>query len=209
MKSSEFKKVVTKNFAPFLRKNGWKGSGFDFRKEENDIINVLKIQPSRYGGEFCIEIGVYFSFLSPLLELEFKIDSKKITTWDLEIRKRLTPDGKKDFWWKFPNNEAEAESVFEEIKTLFLKNAIPYFDKYQHWKDFAYSVSIDKIENGDTKDFFTSIPLRTALFVARLKEYLGEKEDAVLFSKYGLSKIEGQRGAGLIKYFEKIINNCQ
>ncbi len=209
MKSSEFKKIVAKEFAPFLRKQGWKGSGFDFRKEDNGIINVLTIQPSRYGGEFCVEIGVYFYFLPPLMKLEFQLVPNKIKTWDLEVRRRMAPNENEDYWWKFPEDEEDSKDLFEGLKKLFLEQAISYFENYQQWQGFISNVSVEDIENGATRHFFNSTALRTALFVARVKEYLGEKDEAILFSEYGLSKIEGKRGSGLREYFEKIINNCR
>ncbi len=209
MKSSEFKKIVAKEFAPFLREQGWKGSGFDFRKEDNDIINVLKIQASRDGGVFCIEIGVYFNFLPPLMDLGVQINPNKITTWDLDVRCRISPNKKNDDWWKFPKSEKDSKKLFKDLKKVFLKQAVSYFEKYQDWKTFIANVSIEDIENGAADNFYNSTALRTTLFVARVKEYLGEKDDAILFSEYGLSKIEGKHGSGLKEYFEKIINNCR
>lgn len=32
IKSSDFKKIVTKEIAPYLRKLGWKGSGYDYTR---------------------------------------------------------------------------------------------------------------------------------------------------------------------------------
>lgn len=117
MKSTEFKKLVTKELAPFLRNLNWKGSGFNYSKKVGNIIRLLTIQPSSSGGKFCIEIGIHFDFIP----LEIEKDLSKIKTWDVDIRNRLTPNESGDFWWDFPTTEHSVKSLFDEINSLIQK----------------------------------------------------------------------------------------
>ena len=82
LNSAEFKKLVSKHFAPFLRENGWKGTGFIYRRfKSNNIIEVLEFSPDKYGGKFGIALGVHFDFIElPLLK-----DFTKIRIMHLDI----------------------------------------------------------------------------------------------------------------------------
>ena len=137
MNSSDFKKVVTKKLAPYLRNNGWKGSGFNFVNVGEPITKVLTIQPSSAGGKFCIEIGVYFDFI----KLNESKDIKKLKTWDLEFSKRLTPESDSDYWWNFPKSEIEEEKIFEHITQLFETRGQNYFNSYNNWRDIFFNTS--------------------------------------------------------------------
>ena len=200
MKSTEFKKIVNKKLAPFLRKENWKGSGFDYRKKVGNVIRLLTIQPSSSGGKFCIEIGIHFDFIS----LKTEKDLSKIKTWDVDIRNRLTPNESGDYWWDFPITEQIENSLFEEIKNLIFGKAELYFESYNDWDNETSKLSIEDIEKGNSKKIFPLPPLRSALMISRINLHLGRNEKAIEFAEYGLSKITGMKGSGLIPKFDEI-----
>lgn len=204
MKSTEFKKIVTKNLTPFLREKNWKGSGFYYTKNIENIIRIITIQPSRSGGKFCIEIGIHFDFIPLILPKDFS----KIKTWDVDIHDRLTPDDFGDFWWDFPSNGQIENILFEEIKGLIIRKAEPYFDKYNNWKENISELKVTDIENGKSKKMFPIQPLRTILMIARINMHLGKNERAIEFSRYGLSVITGNKGSALIPIFNDIIEKA-
>lgn len=200
MKSAEFKKIVSKELAPFLRENKWKGSGFNYTKQIGNIIRVITIQPSSAGLKFCIELGVDFDFLT------VKNKTPNIKTWNTEIRTRLTPNNENDFWWNFPNDENNTKALFEELKQLISTIVDFFFIQYDDWENTIPTLSVQNIENGDTQKLFKLHPLRTALLFARINSYLNNAQKAIEFSRYGISKINGIKGSSLISDFEEIIN---
>ncbi|MGD1841003.1 MAG: DUF4304 domain-containing protein [Thermonemataceae bacterium] len=204
MKSADFKKIVTKEIAPFLREQGWKGTGFNYTKHIGNIIRALTIQPSSAGGKFCVEIGIHFDFIPLKGGKEFT----KMKTWDMEIRTRLTPHGESDFWWDFPTNENDRAQLFDALRELITTRGEAYFKPFDQWKEIITKFSIDDIENGNTKSLFKIPPLSTALLLARINDEIGNREKAIAFSKYGLSKIQGKKGAGLIPDFKSIIEKA-
>jgi len=204
MKSADFKKIVTKELAPFLRENRWKGTGFDYNKHIGNIVRALTIQPSSSGGKFCIETGVHFDFIP----LPVEKDLSKLKTWDMDITSRLTPNDETDFWWEFPKTDAEIESLFSKLKELISSKGEAYFNHFDNWEEIVSQFTTDSIENGDTKSFIRKPQTRTALFLARMNQYLNNHNKAIEFSEYGLSKIVGNKGSGLIPDFEEIIKKA-
>lgn len=95
MHKAKVKALIKNDLVPKLREEGWKGSGFSFRRETNNhTIGLLQIQMNRDGRSFCVEIGVYFTFI----ESSFVKDLKKVKIQHTDIRKRLTPNNEDDFW---------------------------------------------------------------------------------------------------------------
>ena len=136
MKSADFKKIVTKELAPFLRYNEWKGTGFDYTRHIGNIIQAFTVQPSSAGGKFCIEIGVHFDFIPLSVEKEFS----KMKTWDMDITTRLTPNNESDYWWDFPKNENESNLLFNELKRLISSNGHNYFDQFNKWEEICKKI---------------------------------------------------------------------
>jgi len=136
MNAAEFKKLVATHFSPKIRDLDWKGSGFHFRKmQENQIGNIFGIQGSWYGGKVCCETAISFDFINKVDGIDFM----KQTYASCLIRKRLSPIGEGDHHWYFSNNlEKNIESVnsiwkaFENYGLNFYKdfNSFPYpFDR--------------------------------------------------------------------------------
>jgi len=64
VKAADFKKLMKDYFAPIMRKHGFIGSGFNYRKiAENHYIYTVQIQADKYGEGCWIELGVTVDFL--------------------------------------------------------------------------------------------------------------------------------------------------
>lgn len=93
------------------------GSGFHFRRvNDNQIIDLLMIQMNRDGRSFCIEVGVYFTFM----ESPFVTDLKKVKVYDTDIRKRLIPNDEDDYWWDIVNNRLHKAFPLDTRTAFFL-----------------------------------------------------------------------------------------
>ncbi|MCX2679956.1 DUF4304 domain-containing protein [Galbibacter sp. EGI 63066] len=201
MNSSDFKKIVTIKLAPYLRANGWKGSGFNFVKVGKPITKVLTIQPSSAGGKFCIEIGIYFDFI----KLNKNKEPKKLKTWDLEFRTRLTPESESDYWWNFPKSELEESKVFKNIIRLFETRGQDYFNSYNDWRENFFNISPSDIEEKKVWKHIPMTKIRTALFLARMHDHFGNPEKVKPLAEYGLTQVDGKKGSGLINEFNELI----
>ncbi|MCJ8288820.1 MAG: DUF4304 domain-containing protein [Crocinitomicaceae bacterium] len=126
--SKEFKVAVKEYFAPQLRKEGWKGTGFDFYKNESPLFYVLSFIPNKYGGSFYIEIGIHYSFITDIEGLQF--NSKKLKTYELDFRRRLK-DEDNNVEWQYPSDIESCSDILDQIwgtletdGTCFFHNSI-------------------------------------------------------------------------------------
>lgn len=202
MHKQNIKPLIKNDIAPKLRELNWKGSGFHYRRvNDNQTIDLLTIQMNRDGRSFCIEIGVYFTFI----ESPFVSDLKKVKVYDTDIRKRLTPNGDDDYWWKY--SIAERRLINHILKT-YDDSAKPFFEYFSNWKENLLKITIDNIRNNQLDKAFP-LNTRTALFLAKIHFQLGNFTKVIKFSEFGLSTISGNVGSALIPEFEKRIKQSK
>jgi hypothetical protein len=191
MNASEFKKLVTNHFSPNIRKLGWKGSGFNFRKiEENHIINLFGIQGNWMGGSVCCETAIDFDFFS---NLSGKKDINKLTYASCLIRERLTPSGIGDYHWEFSQNEEENILSIKEILQSFETHGTNFF---KNFKNFPHP--FDKIKPIDLKNdsnykvlgkYFIYNQIEFARLLKDINILLGNKSIAQEFSDFGIQEL--------------------
>jgi hypothetical protein len=203
MNASEFKKLSTKFLAPRLREKGWKGSGFNFyRTTDNNIVQILGIQGSWYGGSVCCEIAIHFDFIP---DLAGKTDPSKVSYASCLVRQRLSPKGEGDYHWTFRDNE---DDNIKSLNQIF--EAVEKFGEkfYQNFNNFPSPFARIK-----PNDFLTSN--RVVLldkyyvysefnFIWLLKEInikINRPEIARQFSVIGIDKAS--------KYYNKLIGETK
>jgi hypothetical protein len=68
----ELATVIKEEFAPLFRSLGFKGSGSHYRRCRESFIDCIKIQRSKDGCSFCINLGVH-----PIFALKDKTEEKE------------------------------------------------------------------------------------------------------------------------------------
>src|SRR6185369_13609841 len=76
---------------PVLRAQGFIGSGTNYQRYRDPIIQVLKIQGSRHGDGCFVNLGVHLQFLPT--SVDKPVDQKKISEPECEFRIRLARVG--------------------------------------------------------------------------------------------------------------------
>src|SRR5579875_1395554 len=109
-----FHHLLKRDLFPLLRAEGFKGSGTTFRRIKNEIIHVVNIQGSRYGGECCVNLCVHLSFL-PIPGMDRLTDPKKLKEYECCFRNRLHEAREDDHWWSYGTTEAEAEASLANL----------------------------------------------------------------------------------------------
>lgn len=203
MNSSEFRKLSTKYLAPRLREKGWKGSGFNYyRTTDNNIIQILGIQGSWYGGYVCCETAIHFDFIP---DLAGKTEPSRVSYASCLVRHRLSPKGEGDYIWTFRENEDEniksLNQIFEALENHGLKfykdfENFPHpFDKIQP-KDFLIGKRVVLLDRYYVYNEFN--------FIWLLKEInlkIDRPNIAKEFSIIGIDMVT--------KYYEKIIEETK
>ena len=199
-----FYDVLKEEFAPRLRDIGFKGSGQNFYRTKGEVINIINIQPNKYGGSCAVNLGLHLSFLPAVSESELP-DIKNIKEYECEFRMRLAPRNKTDYWWKYGGLLNSPTKNARHLIETYFKYGEPHFKEYDDVEKIASMLTLDDIEKNDNiKVFGGIVRQRGALAMARIHKHIGKVTEAKEFAQAGLNNIG--RAVALRSAFEEIIN---
>ncbi len=202
----EFFDIVKKEFAPALRDVGFKGSGQNFRRVQDEVINVVNIQGNKYGGSCAVNLGLHLTFL-PLNWTDQLPDIKRIKAYDCEFRMRLAPRYRNDYWWKFGSWLHTPTKKARHLINVYFQYGEPRFKRFNTVEKIVSMLSIDDIKTKCiTNPFGTVAVQRGALTMARIYQHRGKVSRAKEFAKAGLDNIG--RTETLRPALEEIINSA-
>ncbi|MDF1699113.1 MAG: DUF4304 domain-containing protein [Saprospiraceae bacterium] len=201
IKSSDFKKLVSKEIGPFLRKNGWKGSGYDYTRKKYGVLNKIKFQGSSGGRKFCINLNTTVQ-LQPSFENQLINERNE---WNFSDR--LSPHQNHEHWWDFPERNTDYTPLMNELKSVFENYGDDTFKIWDNWEETTLSLD----ESTLNSDFFETLFYGTTdimklMFCATHSIYSNKFEKAKELSLLGIEKIkEHVRGEGAVPIFQEII----
>ncbi|NDV44901.1 DUF4304 domain-containing protein [Flagellimonas sediminis] len=186
MNASEFRKLVTKHFSPKIRELGWKGSGFSFKKiDDNHVVNLFGIQGSWMGGSVCCETAIHFDFYP---------DFEKMTYAGCVIRKRLSPVGEGDYHWRFSNKEESNIESVQSIWTAFEKHGQKFYRDFESFPSPFDKIRPEDLEKNDRYKILDKYHVHNQIELARLLKdihlLIGNKSYAKGFSEYAIIRME-------------------
>lgn len=192
-----FYKLLREDFYHKLREYGFKGSGQHFRRVNGDVIHTINIQNNKYGGSCCLNLGLHLSFLPIAWPKDQMPDLGKIKEIDCAFRRRLAPEGKSDFWWKFKGSDlfgSPEKSVEHLVKTYFYVGELE-FGKYDTTDKIASMIPLEQIESEEYISAFGGVvPVYGALVMAKINKHLGKIGLCRDYAKSGL-KVLGRATA--------------
>lgn len=180
-----FHHLLKRDFSPLLRAEGFKGSGTTFRRIKNEIIHVVNIQGSRYGGQCCVNLCVHLSFL-PIPGMDLLIDPKKVKEYECRFRSRLHEPGEDEHWWSYGTTEAEAEAGLANLIATYRRCAALFFNKFEPFPEVFERITPAEIDARD----FSRLPAwpwgGLELTLALIMKHLGHFEKCRQFAEVGL-----------------------
>ena len=186
---SEFFALVRDRFAPELRSLGFKGSGQNFRRIQDDLINTVNIQGNKYGGSVAVNLGVHLVFL-PVDWCDEMPDPSKIKEVNCVFRDRLAPGNRSDYWWKYEGLFRSPVERVEHMLSTFLKYGEPKFQKFDSVEKVAGMYTPEEIDAGSDLCAFGWIsPVGAALVMAEVNHHLSRSDTAKEFARVGLRNI--------------------
>ena len=205
--SKEFKVAVKEYFAPQLREEDWKGTGFDFYKNESPLFYVLSFIPNKYGGSFYVEIGIHYSFITDIEGLQF--DSKKLKTYELDFRRRLK-DEDNNVEWQYPSDIESCSDILDQIWGTLETDGNVFFSQFNRNGEPWLSIKPSELDSKEQYSKHVNFELppnaRRAWLISQILGYYDKKIQAVEMAKYGLSRINPPQGQALIQPLNEIIS---
>ena len=203
-KKKIFFSILKQELSPKLRGIGFKGSGQNFRRINNEVVNIVNIQVHRYGGSCAVNLGLHLTFL-PMSSNTALLNLEKINEYDCEFRTRLAPNNKSDYWWKYDGLLRSPENQARHLINSYFKYGEPLFTDFDSLEKIAAMFTIDDFMRKDCLYVFGHVTLqRGALTMARIHRHLGNMSKARKFAIFGLQNLG--RATVLKPQYEEILN---
>jgi len=173
-------KEILKELGVHLRTLGFKGSGQNFRKVEDDYVFVINIQGSRWGDVFFINLGAQPMFIPA--ECDASLSSLK--EYECVMRQRVGEE------WSWSLDEGALLTLKREIAIAldeFVGTALT----------LRAAIAHDTVDELLRKFSLGAPPARAALHLARAASFLGHVAIADELIERGLA-LAGERATGLI-----------
>jgi Domain of unknown function (DUF4304) len=184
--------ALRSQWLPVLRNDGFRPSGRTFRRVHGDVIHVINIQGSRYGGQFAVNMGVHLSFLPDVLGAPVK--PKAITEPQCEFRRRLAVDGV-DQWWAHGSDQASIVAAIGGALDVYERYGRKQFGVLGAFPESFAAVTPSSLQSGATDlGGFRSPLVRMCLVFSRIRLHEGAKQSARQFAELGLANL-GQASA--------------
>jgi hypothetical protein len=176
MEFTELQAAFNKTIADQLASQGFllSNSGVLLRAR-GVVIEVVQLQRQSEVDLFCVNLGLFYTFLPLAAALDFE----KIDIADCDIRLRLTTqDEKSDQWW------AISSRSIQEVATLMIRRGVSVFDRYS--LEVLRSISVKSVEEGTCVTLASITKVRACLLLATLHDHIGNRDLCIEFANAGI-----------------------
>lgn len=174
-------KEILQILGAHVRSLGFKGSGQNFRRVEDDYVFVINIQGSRSGEVFYINLGAQPTFIPA--ECDSPLSTLK--EYECVMRRRV---GKE---WKWVLDDEARLALIRQLD-------VEQKDFFGAVRDLRRAITDDSIDELLRRFSMGSPPARTALHLARAAATLGHAAAANGFVTRGLA-LAGEHATGLVQ----------
>ena len=173
-------KEFLKFLAPHIRRLGFKGSGQNYRRVEDDYIFIINIQASRTGDAFFVNLGAQPTFIPA--ECDAALTTLK--EYECVIRSRVGTE------WQWDLDDEALQALAREIE-------VRQAEFFGLVRTLRAAISTDSVDELIQKFSAGNPPGRTALHLARAAAYMGHKQTVNALVERGLA-LAGERASGLV-----------
>jgi hypothetical protein len=183
-------KSIRSQFAPSLREDGFSGSGRTFRRLAGDMIQVVQVQGSRWGGQFAVNLGVHPTCVPVMGDQPFQAMKPELCVF----RRRLSTGGA-DQWWEYETTAESMDRALAAANRVYLDVGRAAFASLTGMDSPLRTLSPQAFASGEF-DFAgfatTDVLMAKALAVIRLAA--GEGEVAKAFGRIALDRVGSASG---------------
>ena len=183
---------IKDHLSPVLKSDGFFGSGRTFRRISGDLIHVVQIQGSRYGGEFAVNLGIQPRCVPDAVGNS--PDVTKIRVELCEFRRRLSETGS-DRWWEHGGSKESMDAAVRAATSVYATIGRRLFSELSGPESPLHKVTPAQFEAGHYSfSGFGSTRVRTARSLALMRQSVGNLADASAFAQIALANLGGAHG---------------
>jgi len=190
-------------FVPNLRRLGFKGTGNRFTRLRSPFIDCVWLWT--YNRQIRIEVALHTTFWPTVLGKT--PDVKRLHVADCDFRKTIAPPTRGGFGWSYGESPEQSSRTVMAMARAYEEKGETTLAKFQTLPGpFALITEAD-VDSGIVKTAFDwQGPVRVAMRLAQMYEYLGQPTKALAFARAGLRNL-GQ-ATRLKEPLEEIESRC-
>lgn len=178
---------IKDHLSPLLKSDGFFGSGRTFRRISGDLIHVVNVQGSRYGGEFAVNLGIQPQCIPDVVGNS--PDATKIGAELCEFRRRLSETGS-DRWWKHDGSKESMDAAVRAAASVCATIGRRLFAELTRPESPLHTVTPAQFEAGHYSfSGFGSSKVRMARSLALMRRSAGNLADASAFARIALANL--------------------
>jgi len=178
---------IKDHLSPVLKSDGFFGSGRTFRRISGDLIHVVQVQGSRYGGQFAVNLGIQPRCIPDVAGNS--PDESRIREELCEFRRRLS-EARRDQWWEHEGSKESMDAAVRAAASVYLAVGRRLFSELSGLESSLHKVTPEQFEAGQY-DFagFGSTKVRMARSLALMRQSIGNPADANAFARIALASL--------------------
>ena len=155
----EFKRQVSKLFGAEMRKVGFKGTGFTYKKETQSFLIAVHLEGNRWGGSSCT---AHFAVHPKSIKRKVRgvLDFKKLPTSRYEFRMGVGDDYEREVY-EYSNLEEENLQLIHKIVGRIKAKVIPVIELF-----CATPGLLDTFQVSDLPDFHDNYMKKTGTYIS-------------------------------------------
>jgi hypothetical protein len=178
---------IKDHLSPVLKSDGFFGSGRTFRRISGDLIHVVQVQGSRYGGRFAVNLGIQPESIPDVAGNS--PDATKIKAELCEFRRRLS-EAKSDQWWDHAGSKESMDAAVRAAASVYATIGQRLFAELSGPESPLHKVTPAQFEAGlYSFSGFGSTKVRVARSLALMRQSLGNLTDADAFARIALASL--------------------
>ena len=162
-----------------LRDTGFTAGKCGWTRVRDEFIDCADVQVRSDNAACCVNLGVHLHFL-PVAGGSKPIDTNGMSSVDCEIKSRLVPEGKTEYWWEpGGDNACDVGECFRELGEKF-------FRRFNDFPRPFSDIEMSEIDSDETLGLLpTMTKVRRILLITRVYDYLNDSENAVAWAEFG------------------------
>ena len=178
---------IKDHLSPVLKSDGFFGSGRTFRRISGDLIHVVQVQGSRYGGKFAVNLGIQPVAIPDVAGNS--PDAKKIKPEHCEFRRRLS-EANSDQWWDHAESKESMDAAVRAVASIYATIGRRLFADMSGPESPLHKITPAQFESGEYGfSGFGSTKVRMARSLALMRQSLGNLTDAGAFARIALASL--------------------
>ena len=180
---------IKDHLSPALKSDGFFGSGRTFRRISDDLIHVVNVQGSRYGGSFTVNLGIQPRCIPDVLGNA--PDATKIREVLCEFRRRLS-ETMSDQWWDHEGSKESMDAAVRAAASVYSTSGRRLFAELSGPESPLHKITPTQFEAGHHSfSGFRSTKVRMARSLALMRQSVGNLADASAFARIALANLGG------------------